>query len=160
MKKTVNSKQMEAAARALQIAKDNRKISEAEAGALHARFRFEDQAGDVWTVGIRTLRWHRLAQGQWVADNPPAQLFIEEATLAEVGKLLPPASRPVPPAAPPKKDSPPMGVSAAAPQPGSPPAQSAAPARPKPTAGQFCTGCGHPLRPGTKFCTHCGKRLV
>jgi hypothetical protein len=160
MKKTVKCNEMEALARALQVAKDNRTISEEQAGALHARFRLEDQTGGVWTVGIRTLRWHRLVQDRWVADNPPAQLFIEEATLAEVGKLLPPASKPAPPAAPPKKDSPPMGVSAAAPKPGSPPAKPAAPAQPKPAAAQFCTGCGHSLRPGTKFCTHCGKRLV
>ena len=129
MKKPVTRQEMEAAARALQVAKDNRIISEAEARALHTRFRFEDQTGGVWTVGIRTLQWHRLAQGQWVADNPPAQLFIDDATLAAVEKLFPPAAQP---------------------------AQLAAPAS---ASGAKCAACGAALTASDRFCPKCGRRV-
>lgn len=115
MRDTVTRKQMEEFSATLESAKKKQSLPEAAFNDLHARFRALDDAGNVWTVGIHTRRWHRLdvsgGQKRWVADLPPERLNIKADTLVSIQALAaaPDVARRTAPAAPPKtpKPSPP-----------------------------------------------------
>jgi hypothetical protein len=145
MKQLITRQQMEAFARSLETAKKNQVLPTDEFNALHARFRAEDAAGGVWTIGIHTAKWHRLDQGKWAPANPPESLSLDEQLLSKLQTLAPvPTAEPIKP-----------NVETAAEvctQCGS---------RIKP-GKKFCASCGTPVMaspamPVERRCPHCGQ---
>jgi WD40 repeat protein len=67
---------LEALARILQWMRQSRTVTEEEFKTLHAAFRCQDAANQVWTVGLRLMQWYRLERGQWVAGHPPDELHV------------------------------------------------------------------------------------
>jgi hypothetical protein len=119
---------MERLAQTLEAAKQSRRISADEAKSLHVAFLARDAAGTIWTVGLRTRAWHRQEEDEWVADNPPGELYIDQQLLARL-EALAAGSRPAEP-----------------------------PARPSGAAGDVCPACGAAMARRAMFCTQCGSR--
>lgn len=123
----VSREKMEGFARALDAAGTNGQLSAELFNGMHARYRGQDANGNVWTVGIKSLDWHRLHENQWVAGDPPGSVVVDKDLIIALEALGPVAIQPSQPAAPEPEPSPPT-----------------------------CEACGNLIKPGKQFCTVCG----
>lgn len=89
MKVPVPHSQAESLAAALRAARATRALSAKEFRALHARFRFTDVHYRVWTFGLNSRAWHRLAGTRWVPQEPRGELRIDKRIHDRLGKLRP-----------------------------------------------------------------------
>jgi RNA polymerase subunit RPABC4/transcription elongation factor Spt4 len=147
MKQLITRQEMEAFARILETAKNNQLLSVEEFSALHAKFRAQDAAGGIWTVGIHTTKWHRLDQGKWTPASPPESLSLEEQLVAALQKLsLPAAGTDAT-----KQNAEQLAVSCG---------QCGSLIK---TGKKFCPGCGTPvsapLTAGERSCPYCGQTV-
>jgi hypothetical protein len=145
MPRPITRQHMEAFARALQAARTDATASPEKlerVQALHAGLQARDSGGMAWTVALRSLRWHRLEQNQWIAAEPPRELFLDDQVLIGLQEFIAP-SPPVAFQGPPVLTTNPN----LPPAPFAPPVQSA-----------ICHQCGAPLRANQKFCTKCGAK--
>jgi GT2 family glycosyltransferase len=134
---------MERLARVLVAARQSSAISDDEFKRLHARFRAQDAQGNVWTVGIRTLAWHRLVFNQWTPGQPVGPLRLAGDILDDLRRLS------ISPAACTHCGAPSTPEDAFC-------VNCGKPARPAAAPGPACRACGAALVPGNRFCTGCG----
>lgn len=106
MRQSLSPGEMEDLARGLQRAWEAALVPLEEFRRLHARFRAQGVDGAAWTVGWRTLGWHRRSPEGWVAGTPPDSLSMDAQALARLRDLVaraggaPPVTRQLePPAA-------------------------------------------------------------
>jgi hypothetical protein len=90
MKANVDRKLLEHFAQGWNAAQKAGALSTADFKALHGQFHAEDQKGTIWTIGVNTLKWHRVQNGKWEAGRPPAALLIESDVLAVLTRIMPP----------------------------------------------------------------------
>ena len=165
----VSRREMERLASSLQAARKGGHLSPALFQSMHVRFQATDAHGNLWTVGLQGLIWHRRREGAWTAASPPDELFLPE-DLYRAMIALPAADPPRPSTA----SCPHCGASLSNPK-AAFCAHCGQAIRPSqahslengPAAGPKkqahtpqslnCASCGATLRPGVKHCTKCGQ---
>ncbi|AXK40122.1 YrhB domain-containing protein [Crenobacter cavernae] len=70
-----------ALAAVLRHVRDQKLVPEETFKALHGALRVKGPEDTLWTVGLGSLSWSRLANGKWEPADPPEFAFLDEKTL-------------------------------------------------------------------------------
>jgi hypothetical protein len=74
-------------AAALRYARDQKLIPEDRFKSVHRLLLVKGQNDTVWTVGLGSLRWNRLANGKWETAEPPEHIYLDAQMLKAIVAL-------------------------------------------------------------------------
>src|SRR4051794_5185707 len=80
-------------AAALRRARDERLIPEDRVRAVHRLLQVEGPGRTMWTVGLGSLGWNRLSNGQWEPAEPPDYVSLNGSMLNAIAALVAAASK-------------------------------------------------------------------